>query len=65
MKKWMTETRLYEITEISKKSKEIYHMKATGKEVAEWCKMKNDAYGYVDGVGGDRSYSCYAVLMTF
>ena len=61
MKNWRTEKRLYEIHEVSKKTNEVYCVLMTGNEVAEWCKMKNEVYGYIDGIGGDRSYSCWAV----
>lgn len=62
MKAWRTEKKLYHFVEISKKSKEEYDMIMTGEEVSKWCKMKNEVYGYVPGLGGDRSYSCWAVL---
>lgn len=62
---WKIEKRLYKITEISKAHKEEYNMVATGEEISKWCKMKNDFYGYVPGVGGDRSYACVAVLLTY
>ena len=63
MPKWRTETRLYEITEINRKGKEVYHMLATGDEVSAWCKAKNEMNGYVPGLGGDRSYACIAIQM--
>lgn len=63
MKNWRTEKALYQITEISRKKKEEYNMLMTGDEVAAWCKMKNVAYGYVPGCGGDKHYTCMAVLL--
>ncbi|MBQ1779672.1 MAG: hypothetical protein IIZ93_16080 [Acidaminococcaceae bacterium] len=63
MKDWRTEKKLYHFVEISKKSKEEYDMIMTGEEVSKWCKMKNEFYGYVPGLGGDRFYSCWAVLV--
>ena len=63
MKNWRTEKALYEFHEISKKQHEIYSMIMTGDEVSAWCKMKNEVYGYIPGVGGDKSYTCWAVLM--
>ena len=65
MKDWKTTKALYRITEIRRGSKEEYTMLATGNEVSAWCKMKNEFYGYVQGVGGDRSYSCFAVLVQY
>lgn len=64
MKSWKTEKKLYHFIEMSKKGKEEYSLIMTGEEVSKWCKMKNENYGYIQGVGGDRSYSCVAVLMT-
>lgn len=65
MANWRTETRLYEITEICNKGREVYHMMATGNEISAWCRAKNEMNGYVPGLGGDRSYSCWAVQMEF
>lgn len=55
--------KLFEITEISKSNLERYFLKMTEEEVKVWCKMKREAYGYIEGVGGDRSYDCFAVLI--
>ena len=63
MKNWRTEKALYQITEISKKKYEQYPIMATGDEVKALLKAKRDAYGYVTGLGGDKSYDCFAVLM--
>lgn len=63
MKNWRTEKNLYHFVEISKKSKEEYDMVMTGEEVSKWCKMKNDFYGFIPGVGGDKSYACVASLV--
>lgn len=60
---WRTEKALYEVHEISKKNHEIYSLVMTGNEISEWCKMKNENYGYIEGLGGDKSYSCWAVLV--
>lgn len=65
MNDWRTEKALYEVTENSRKGTERYPMRATGNEISEWCRMKNEAYGYIEGVGGDKSYSCFAVLMKY
>lgn len=59
---WKTKKALYEIHETSKKTNIIYCVMMTGEEVAAWCKSKNEFNGYVEGVGGDKSYSCWAVL---
>lgn len=65
MKNWRTAKALYHITEISRSKKEEYHMIMTGEEVGAWCKMKNELYGFVPGLGGDKSYQCIAVLMNY
>ena len=65
MANWRTDTRLYEVTEISRKGKEVYHMLATGDEISAWIKAKNEMNGYVPGLGGDRSYSCFAIQATY
>ena len=59
--KWLTEKRLYEIHETNKKNDEIYTMYATGSEIRDYCKKKNELNAYVDGLGGDKGYSCWAV----
>jgi hypothetical protein len=64
MKNWRTAKALYHFTEISRGKKDEYDMIMTGEEVSAWCKMKNEFYGYVPGVGGDKTYNCMAVLMT-
>ena len=64
-KNWRTDMGLYEIHEVTKKSHESYTMIATGNEIRDWCKAKEEIYGYVPGLGGDRSYSCWAVLLTY
>lgn len=65
MANWKTEKALYEVHEIGRKKHEVYMMQATGEEIAKWCKTKNDFYGYIAGVGGDRSYTCWAVEATY
>lgn len=65
MKNWRTDKALYHFTEISRSKKEEYNMIMTGEEVSAWCKMKNEAYGYVPGCGGDKSYQCIAVLVDY
>lgn len=65
MANWRTTKALYEIHEASKKKEEVYHMMMTGDEISKWCNTKNEAYGYIDGVGGDKSYSCWAVVMNY
>lgn len=61
MKNWKERTATYEVHEISKKNHEVYIMTMTGNEISNWCKAKNENYGYVEGLGGDKSYSCWAV----
>lgn len=63
MKNWKTEKALYDVHEIGRKVNEVYSLYMTGEEISKWCKMKNEFYGYVPGLGGDRSYSCWAVLI--
>lgn len=63
--KWRTEKRLYRFIEISKKSYEEYHLVMTGEEVANYCKNKMVMNGYVEGVGGDRSYAIVANEVTY
>lgn len=65
MKNWRTAKALYHFTEISRSKKEEYDFIMTGEEVSAWCKMKNEAYGYVPGCGGDKSYQCIAVLVQY
>ena len=65
MKDWKTEKALYAIHEISKKKHEVYPMLMTGNEVSKWCKTKEETYGYIKGCGGDKSYSCWAVLLEY
>ena len=59
------EKKCYRVTEISRSKIENYTMWATTQEIKAWCKMKRDAYGYINGVGGDRSYDCFAVLVNY
>lgn len=62
MKNWRTAKALYSIVENSKKETTITPMVATGEEVSRLCKAKNEFYGYIPGIGGNKSYQCYAVL---
>lgn len=65
MKNWRTRKGLYEIHERSKKEEKAYRLVMTGSEISQWCKAKNDAYGYIPGIGGDRSYYCLAWLVQY
>lgn len=60
MKRSKTEPRLFVVIETSKKTHEQYHLYMTEAEIKAWCKTKNEAYGYIEGVGGDKSYTCFA-----
>lgn len=60
MKNWRTETKLYMVVENTKKSHVEYYMNVTGEEISNWCKNKNEMYGYIQGAGGDKSYTCWA-----
>ena len=65
MASWKETKALYEVHENSKKKSEVYMMAATGNEIAAWCNSKNEANGYIDGLGGDKSYSCWAVVINY
>lgn len=65
MKNWKTEKTLYEVHETTNRKDEKYHMVMTGEEMTKWCKMKNEAYGYIESCGGDKSYSCWAVVLNY
>lgn len=65
MRNWRTEKGLYEVHEVTKKSHETYPMIATGNEIHDWCNAKEEANGYTPGIGGDKSYSCWAVILTW
>lgn len=59
--KYLNEPRLYEIHEISRKGQEVYTLLMTGKELKDYLQSKRDMYGYIPGLGGDKSYDCWAV----
>lgn len=61
MNDWKNTKGLYEIHEVARGKHEVYSVLMTGAEVSKWCKTKNEFYGYIPGLGGDRSYSCWAV----
>ena len=65
MKNWRKEKTLYEIHEVHKNYEEVYHMVTTGEKMLEWCKNKNAVHGYIPGVGGDRNYDCWAVMVNY
>lgn len=65
MKNWEQAEGYYDIIEMNKKKVEKYPVRMTGKEVSEFCKAKMYFNGYVEGVGGDRSYSCIAILRAY
>ena len=65
MKNWRTEKALYEVHEVSNKKIEVYPMIATGEEISKWCNTKEEVHGYIKGVGGDKSYSCWAVQLDY
>jgi hypothetical protein len=62
MKNWRTKKALYRITEISKYKYETYPILATGAEIQAYLKSKRENYGYIQGLGGDKTYDCFAVL---
>ena len=64
MKDWRTEKALYHIQETSRRGTDDSYMVATGNEIAELCKAKNEMNGFINGCGGDRSYNCIAWLST-
>lgn len=59
--KYLNEPRLYEVHEISKKKNDVYNVMMTGKELKDYLQAKRDMYGYIPGLGGDKSYDCWAV----
>lgn len=59
--KYLTEPRLYEIHEISKKGQDVYTLMMTGKELKDYLQNKREMNGYIQGLGGDKSYDCWAV----
>ena len=59
--KYLNEPRLYEIHEISRKGQEIYDLMMTGKDLKDYLKNKREMNGYIPGLGGDKSYDCWAV----
>jgi len=59
--KYLNEPRLYEIHEISRKGDTVYTLMLTGKELKDYLKSKREMYGYIPGLGGDKSYDCWAV----
>ena len=63
--RYLNESRLYEIHEISRKGQEIYRLLMTGKELNEYLKAKREMYGYIPGLGGDKSYDCWAVEVPY
>ena len=65
MKNWRTRKGLYMVREISNKSCVDYPMILTGDELNEWVKSHNESYGYIPGVGGDKSYTCFAWLLEY
>ena len=56
--------KLYEITEIGRGIHETYALVMTETELKQYLKSKREAYGYIPGIGGDRTYDCFAVLLT-
>lgn len=55
------EARLYLITEIGRGIYERYALKMLPSELSRYLKQKRAANGYIQGVGGDRSYDCFAI----
>lgn len=65
MQNWRNRKGLYMIQESTTNKVVRYPMIATGAEISAWCKSKNEAYGYIPGVGGNRNYSCIAWLLEY
>ena len=53
--------KLYRITEIGRGINETYALLMTAEELKTYLRQKRESHGYIDGVGGDRSYDCFAV----
>ena len=56
---------LYQITEIHKAKIETYAVKMSESELKVFLKNKRQVYGYISGIGGDRNYDCFAVLLVY
>lgn len=65
MRSWRTEKALYQIREIGKGINSTHTRIATGEEIAAILKAKNEMNGYIPGLGGDKTYSATAVLLTY
>ena len=65
MRNWRTEKALYEIKEIGKGINSTYPIIATGEEISKKLKAKNEMNGYIPGLGGDKTYSATAVLLSY
>lgn len=61
MLSWKEREALYEIHEFTKKGHEVWGIYATGAEISKILKAKNEMNGYVEGLGGDKNYACWAV----
>ncbi len=61
----MNDKRIYEITEMWRNKLERYCLKVSVEELKDYLKSHRESNGYIEGVGGDKSYECYAVLMEF
>ena len=65
MKDWKSRNGLYEITEITRKGISKFTMIATGDQITSKLNGLNEMNGYVPGLGGDKSYSATAILLTY
>ena len=59
-KRDLDKKRLFIVVESTKKSQEIYNIYMSENEIKAYCKTKNEFYGYIEGIGGDKSYTCFA-----
>ena len=62
---WKTSQGLYKIVEVHKTRIEEWPMIGTGVEIKAKLKAMNEMNGYIPGVGGDRNYNAWAVLIKY
>lgn len=52
--------KLFVVREIGKGINEEYHMMMTNEEMTAYLKALNENYGYIPGLGGDKTYAAIA-----
>lgn len=51
---------MFQVVETGKGIRETYTLMMTDEEMSKYLSGKNDMYGYIPGLGGDKSYSIVA-----